>query len=65
MRRHAKVLRELSEVMAERVGNSSLATVIYADLTALATEDSLCPYLASRWGMLADIDPEILEQLEM
>ena len=31
----------------------------------LVTTDRLGPYLAREWGVLADIDPEILELIEM
>jgi hypothetical protein len=62
---NAKVPPKLFEAAAKRVGSSSPAVVINAALAALATEDSLGPYLASRWGVLADIDPEILELMDM
>jgi hypothetical protein len=38
--------------------------VINAALAALATEDDLLPWLARNWGALADIPPELLEQIE-
>jgi hypothetical protein len=62
---NAKVSPKLFEAAAKRVGSSSPAVVINAALAALATEDSLGPYLASQWGVLADVDPEILELMDM
>jgi hypothetical protein len=62
---NAKVPPKLFAAAAKRVGSSSPSVVINAALAALATEDSLGPYLASRWGVLADVDPEILDLMEM
>jgi hypothetical protein len=62
---NAKVPPKLFEAAAKRVGSSSPAVVINAALAALATEDSLGPYLASQWGVLADVDPEILELMDV
>jgi len=56
---------KLFEAAVRRVGSSSPAVVINAALAALATEDSLGPCLASRWGVLADIDPEILADMDL
>ena len=62
---NAKVPPKLFEAAARRVGSSSPATVINAALAALATEDSLGPYLAREWGILADVDPDILDLMEI
>jgi hypothetical protein len=62
---NAKVPPKLFEAAGRRIGSSSPATVITAALAALATEDGLGPYLASRWGVLADVDPEILEEMDL
>jgi hypothetical protein len=60
---NAKVTPALFAAAAERVGSDSPAKVVEAALASLATRDGLGPWLASQWGVLADIDPEILEQL--
>ena len=39
--------------------------MINAALASLATEDHLGPWLASRWGVLSDIDPEVLKQIDL
>jgi plasmid stability protein len=39
--------------------------VANAAFAAPVREDGLGPYLARQWGVLADIDPDLLEQLEM
>jgi hypothetical protein len=60
---NAKVPPALYEAAARRVGDDSPAVVITAALAALATQDDLGPFLAANWGALADIDPEMLEQI--
>ncbi len=60
---NAKVTPALFAAAALRVGSDSPAKVVEAALASLATRDGLGPWLASQWGVLADIDPEILEQL--
>jgi hypothetical protein len=62
---NAKVPPKLFEAAARRVGSTSPAVVITAALAALATEDELGPWLARRWGALADIDPDLLAQLDL
>ena len=49
---------------ARPVGSRSPSVVIEAALTALATQDDFGPWLASPWGVLADLDPELLAQME-
>lgn len=61
---NAKVSPALFDAAARRVGTDSPAAVINAALAALATEDELLPWLASNWGVLADVSPELLEQIE-
>lgn len=61
---NAKVQPALFDAAARRVGSTSPAVVIEAALAALATQDDLGPWLAQQWGVLADIDPELLEQIE-
>jgi hypothetical protein len=62
---NAKVQPALFEAAARRVGSRSPAVVIEAALAALATQDDLGPWLARSWGILADVDPEILETVEL
>lgn len=61
---NAKVQPALFEAAARRVGSTSPTVVIEAALAALATQDDLGPWLAEQWGVLADIDPELLDQIE-
>jgi len=61
---NAKVQPALYEAAARRVGSVSPAVVIEAALAALATQDDLGPWLAQQWGALADVDPELLSQIE-
>lgn len=61
---NAKVHPALFEAAARRAGSRSPSVVIEAALAALATQDDLGPWLASQWGVLADVDPEILAQME-
>jgi hypothetical protein len=60
---NAKVTPALYAAAARRVGSDSPAKVVEAALASLATRDGIGPWLASQWGVLADVDPEILEQL--
>ena len=59
-----KVQPGLFEAAARRVGSRSPAIVIEAALAALATQDGLGPWLAEQWGVLADVDPELLAQFD-
>lgn len=61
---NAKVPPRLFAAAARRAGGTSPAVVITAALAALATESELGPWLAKRWGTLADIDPDLLAQLD-
>ena len=60
---NAKVQPGLFEAASKRAGSTSPAVVIEAALAALATQDDLCPWLASNWGSLSDVDPAVLEEL--
>jgi hypothetical protein len=60
---NAKVPPALYDAAARRVGDDSPAVVITAALAALATQDDLGPFLAANRGVLADVDPELLEQI--
>jgi hypothetical protein len=62
---NAKVPPRLFEAAAKRVGTSSPAVVIQAALAALATQDDLGPWLARNMGVLADLDPVLLAQLDI
>jgi len=62
---NAKVSPRLFQAAAEKVGTTSPAAVISAALASLATEDELGRWLASRWGALADVEPELLEQIDL
>ena len=62
---NAKVSPKLFDAAAKRLGTTSPAAVINAALASLATEDDLGPWLASRWGVLSDIDPEVLKQIDL
>ena len=61
----AKVARARFEAPTRRVGSLSPAAVIEVGLAALAVQDDLGPWLAEQWGTLAELDPEILDQLEI
>jgi len=61
---NAKVPPKLFQAAAGKLGTTSPAAVVSAALAALATEDELGPWLARRWGALADVDPALLEQIE-
>ena len=60
---NAKVTPALFAAAAKKAGSESPARVVEAALAALAARDGLGPWLASQWGSLADVDPEILEEL--
>ena len=60
---NAKVTPALFAAAAKKAGSESPARVVEAALAALATRDGLGPWLASQWGSLADVDPDILEEL--
>lgn len=62
---NAKVQPALFEAAARRVGSDSPATVIEAALAALATQDDLGPWLASQWGALAGLDPDLIAQIDL
>ncbi|MGZ8287306.1 MAG: hypothetical protein ACXW27_07590 [Allosphingosinicella sp.] len=62
---NAKVQPALFEAAARRVGSHSPAAVVEAALAALATQDDLGPWLAAQWGTLADLDPDILAQIDL
>jgi hypothetical protein len=62
---NAKVSPRLFAAAAKRIGTASPAAVINAALAALATEDELGPWLASRWGALAETAPDLLEQIDL
>lgn len=62
---NAKVQPALFDAAARRVGSSSPAVVIEAALAALATQDDLGPWLARQWGTLAEVDAELLAQIEL
>lgn len=62
---NAKVQPALFEAAASRVGSQSPAVVIEAALAALATQDDLGPWLATQWGALADVDPDLLGQIDV
>ena len=61
---NAKVPPKLFQAAAGKLGTASPAAVVSAALASLATEDELGPWLARRWGALADLDPALLEQIE-
>jgi hypothetical protein len=60
---NAKVPPRLFEAAARRVGTDSPAAVITAALASLAVQSDLGPWLAANWGVLSDLDPEILDQI--
>lgn len=61
---NAKVQPALFQAAARKIGTASPAAVINAALASLATEDEVGPWLARNWGALADVPPELLEQIE-
>lgn len=62
---NAKVPPRLFQAAADKLGTSSPAVVISAALASLATEDELGRWLVSRWGVLADTDTELLDQIDL
>ena len=62
---NAKVSPKLFQAAARRIGTTSPAAVINAALASLATEDELGPWLAKNWGVLADMTPELLDQIDL
>lgn len=62
---NAKVQPALFDAAARRVGSQSPAVVIEAALAALATQDDLGPWLAAQWGSLAEVDPNLLGQIDL
>lgn len=62
---NAKVPPGLFEAAARRVGSQSPAVVIEAALAALATQDDLGPWLAAQWGSLSNVDPALLNELDL
>ena len=62
---NAKVSPRLFDAAAKRLGSDSPAAVIQAALATLATQDDLGPWLARNMGSLADLDPELLAQLDI
>ena len=62
---NAKVSPKLFQAAANQIGTTSPGAVLNAALASLATEDRLGKWLASRWGVLADADPELLAQIDL
>lgn len=62
---NAKVQPALFEAAAHRIGSQSPAVVIEAALAALATQDDLGPWLAAQWGSIAEVDPDLLAQIDL
>jgi hypothetical protein len=62
---NAKVSPRLFEAAANRIGTTSPAAVINAALASLATEDEVGPWLARNWGVLADVPPDLLDQIDL
>lgn len=62
---NVKVPPRLFDAAAKRIGTSSPAALIEAALAAVATQDDLGPWLARNWGILSDLDPELLTQLDI
>ena len=61
----AKVTTASFEAVARQDGSESAATVVVAAPAALATQDGLGPWLAAAWGSLADVDPALLEEIDL
>ena len=62
---NAKVPPGLFEAAARRAGSQSPSVVIEAALAALATQDDLGPWLTTQWGSLSDVDPRLLDELDL
>lgn len=62
---NVKVPPRLFDAAAKRLGTNSPAAVIEAALAAVATQDDLGPWLARNWGVLSDLDPDLLAQLDI
>jgi hypothetical protein len=62
---NAKVPPRLFDAAAKRLGTNSPAVVIQAALAVLATQDDLGTWLARNLGVLADLDPALLAQLDI
>ena len=62
---NAKVSPRLFQAAADKVGSTSPAVVVSAALALFVTDDGLGPWLESRWGVLADVDPALLEQIDL
>src|SRR5580693_2815553 len=62
---NAKVPPRLFDAAAKRLGTDSPAVVIQAALATLATQDDLGPWLARNLGVLSDLDPALLAQLDI
>jgi len=60
---NAKVTPALFAAAASRLGTQSPSAVIEAALAALATQDDLGPWLADQWGSLANVDPDMLAEM--
>ncbi len=60
---NAEVTPALFEAAARKVGDTSPAAVITAGLAALAMRNDLGPWLAANWGVIAAVDPELVEQI--
>lgn len=59
---NVKVQPALFEAAARRAGSRSPTAVVEAGLALLATQEEIGPWLASQWGVLADIDPKIIDE---
>jgi hypothetical protein len=55
----------LFDAAAKRLGTDSPAIVIQAALATLATQDDLGPWLARNLGVLSELGPELLAQLDI
>ena len=61
----AKVHPRLFDAASKRLGTKSPSAVIEAALATLATQDDLGAWLARNMGILSDLDPELLAQLDI
>lgn len=62
---NVKVPPRLFDAAAKRLGTNSPAAVIEAALATIATQDDLGAWLARNMGILSDLDPELLAQLDI